>query len=147
MSKMIGKGGVLVSGSVTGPVLISDKGFNGVAAWTKEENFQEGHQAVCYDWQHPWNGIDLAGKILIFPAEVGSTHAPLPYIDLVRNQNGPLAVIVQNPDPLVAIGIFISREWYGPSIPLIEFPFDILRSELKDGDLIEIEEDGTITLL
>ncbi|MBC7002764.1 DUF126 domain-containing protein [Photobacterium sp. BZF1] len=147
MSKVLGQGGVLVEGTVVGPVIISDKGFNGVAAWTKEENFRPGHEAVCYDWQHPWNGIDLAGKILIFPAEVGSTHAPLPYIDLVRKQNGPLAVIVENPDPLVAIGIFISKEWYGPSIPLIEFPFDLLVKELTDGDEIEISIDGTITKL
>jgi len=68
----------------------------------------------------------------------------LPYIDLVRNQNGPVAIIVGNPDPLVAIGIFISKEWYGPSIPLIQFPTDELMKVLKDGDMIEILEDGTI---
>lgn len=144
MSQVIGKGGVLVEGHVKAPVVISDKGFNGVAAWTKPSNFKPGGAAICNDWQHPWNGQDLAGKILIFPAEVGSTHAPLPYIDLVKNQNGPAGIIVSRPDPLVAIGIIISQEWYGPSIPLIEFPEEELAKTLKDGDMIEILEDGTI---
>ncbi|MEL6766160.1 MAG: DUF126 domain-containing protein [Pseudomonadota bacterium] len=146
MPTVIGKGGVLVEGHVKAPVLISDAGFNGVAAWTKDDNFKPGHQAVCNDWQHPWNGTDLAGKILAFPAEVGSTHAPLPYIDLCKNQNGPAAVIVARPDPLVAIGIFISKEWYGPSIPLLQFPTDELAMHVKDGDVIEILEDGTIQI-
>jgi predicted aconitase with swiveling domain len=144
MSKAIGKGGVLVEGRVKAPVIISDHGFNGVAAWTKPGNFQPGKQAVCLDWQHPWNGIDLAGKIMIIPTEIGSTHAPLPWIDLVRNQNGPAGVIVGNPDPLLAIGIMISKEWYGPSIPLLQFPTKELANLLKDGDVIEILEDGTI---
>jgi len=143
-TEIIGKGGVLVAGHIKAPVLISDKGFNGVAAWTKPDNFKPGGAAICLDWQHPWNGTDLAGKILAFPTEVGSTHAPLPWIDLVKNQNGPAGVIVARPDPLLAIGIFISREWYGPSIPLIEFPTDELAKFVKDGDTIEILEDGTI---
>ena len=33
---------------------------------------------------------------------------------------------------------------YGPSIPLIQFPTDELMKVLKDGDMIEILEDGTI---
>ena len=144
MAKIIGRGGMLVEGHARAPVLISDQGFNGVAAWTKEGNFKQGQASVCYDWQHPWNGIDLGGKILAFPAEVGSTHAPLPYIDLVKSQTGPAALIVARPDPLVAIGIFISQEWYGPSIPLIEFPTDELAKHVEDGDTIEILEDGTI---
>jgi predicted aconitase with swiveling domain len=144
MAEIIGKGGVLVAGHVKAPVIMSTQGFNGVAAWTKPRNFEPGGQAICLDWQHEWNETDLAGKIICFPAETGSTHAPLPYIDLVRNQNGPAAVIVGNPDPLVAIGIFISKEWYGPSIPLIQFPTAELMKVLKDGDMIEILEDGTI---
>lgn len=144
MAQVIGKGGVLVEGRVKAPVIISDHGFNGVAAWTKPDNFKPGKQAVCLDWQHPWNGVDLAGKILIIPAETGSTHAPLPWIDLVKNQNGPVGVIVGTPDPLLAIGILISKEWYGPSIPLIQLSEVELAEVLSDGDVIEILEDGTI---
>lgn len=144
MPEIIGKGGVLVEGHAKAPVLISDKGFNGVAAWTKPDNFKPGGAAICLDWQHPWNGIDLAGKILAFPAEVGSTHAPLPYIDLIKDHTGPAAIIVARPDPLLAVGVFISKDWYGPSIPLIMFPTDELAKHAKDGDIIEILEDGTI---
>jgi predicted aconitase with swiveling domain len=129
-------------GRVKAPVIISDHGFNGVAARTKPDNFKPGNQAVCLDWQHPWNGTDLAGKIMIIPAETGSTHAPLPWIDLVKNQNGP--AVVGSPDPLLAIGIIISKEWYGPSIPLIQLSNVELEKVLKDGDVIEILEDGTI---
>ena len=57
---------------------MSTQGFNGVAAWTKPRNFETGGQAICLDWQHEWNETDLAGKIICFPAETGSTHAPLP---------------------------------------------------------------------
>ena len=146
MPTIIGKGGVLVEGHAKAPALLTDKGFNGVAAWTKPENFKPGGAAICLDWQHPWNGIDLAGKILVFPTEVGSTHAPLPYLDLVKNQNGPVGIIVARPDPLVAIRIFLSKDWYGPSIPLVEFPTEELAKHLKDGDEVEILEDGTIQI-
>ncbi|PWJ38538.1 aconitase X swivel domain-containing protein [Sediminitomix flava] len=145
-TEVIGKGGVLIEGAIEAPILISKQGFNGVAAWTKEENFKDGHEAVCYDWQHEWNGVDLKGKIIAFPTEVGSTHAPLPYIDLVKDKNGPAGIIVTVPDPLVAIGVIISKEWYGPSIPLIEFPIDELEKHVKNGDIVQIQEDGTISI-
>mgnify|MGYP003561708397 CR=1 FL=1 len=145
MPEIIGKGGVLVEGHAKAPVLISDKGFNGVAAWTKPDNFKPGGAAICLDWQHPWNGIDLAREDpRLSPAEVGSTHAPLPYIDLIKDQTGPAAIIVARPDPLLAVGVFISKDWYGPSIPLIMFPTDELAKHVKDGDIIEVLEDGTI---
>lgn len=144
MPEIIGKGGVLIEGHVKAPILMTSQGFNGVAAFTKPGNFQPGGAAICNDWQHDWNGTDLAGKILAFPAEVGSTHAPLPYLDLIKNQVGPAAIIVARPDLLVAIGIFLSKDFYGPSIPLIEFPTEELMKVLKDGDTVEILEDGTI---
>ena len=139
------KGTVVMGGTAKGPILMTMTGFNAVAAWTKAKNDSSPeYAALDQDWQHPWNGTDLRGRIICFPAEVGSTHSPLPFLDLIKDKIGPAGIIVGEADPLLLAGNILSEVWYGPSIPIIEYPTEELMKNFKDGDVINISSDGTI---
>ena len=139
------KGNVVIEGTATGQILMTMTAFNAVAAWTKAKNYSSPeYAALDTDWQHPWDGTDLQGRIICFPAEVGSTHSPLPFLDLIKEETGPAGIIVGESDPLLIAGNILSKVWYGPSIPIIEYPTDELMKHFKDGDIVTIGEDGMI---
>lgn len=131
-------GKAIVEGYAKGPALKTDVPVNFTAAFTKPENLIPFQKSVIRDRHHPWYKINVRGKVLIIPAAIGSTHTGLVLLDLCKDQNGPAAIIVEHPDPLLVSGVVLSEVWYEKSIPIIEYPVSEIMDVLQDGQPIEV---------
>jgi len=131
-------GKTIVTGHAKGPALKTSVPVNFTAAFTKPENLIPFQKSVIRDRHHPWYKINVRGKVLVIPAAIGSTHTGLVLLDLCKDQNGPAAIIVEHPDPLLVSGVVLAEVWYEKSIPIIEYPVSQILDTLEDGQSIEV---------
>ena len=82
----------LVEGAATGPLLILEEPLSfwgGVDLTTGK----------LTDVTHPQNGCSLSGHLMIAERTKGSTAGPGALLELIRNGNGPAAILMYEPDP------------------------------------------------
>lgn len=84
------------------------------------------------DKDNELDGVSIKGKILAFPHGKGSTVGPYTIYQLVKEGNGPLAMINEECETIVAVGCIIS------DLPAVD-KIDI--SQIKTGDKITIDGD------
>jgi predicted aconitase with swiveling domain len=128
-------------GEGAGAALVTRQPINFTAALTKIANVLPGKRAELRDAHHPLFGKSIAGKVLVFPSCIGSTHTGLVLLDLVSKGRGPAALIVQHCDSLLVSGIVLSDVWYGRRIPIVEYGDADLFETITDGDHVAV--DGT----
>jgi len=133
------RGRGVVKGIGRGPAMMSTHAVNFTAAFTKTLNVLPFKRAEFQDRHHPWFGKNVKGKVLIFPQCIGSTHTGLVLLDLVRLQNGPAAIIVDQADSLLVSGVVLSEVWYQRAIPIVEYPTSELMEQIGEGDTVEVD--------
>lgn len=146
MSRTLYAGRPIVRGAARGPALSTDVPVNFTAAFTKIPNLLPWRRAEVRDRHHPWFKTNIKDCVLVLPACIGSTHTGLVLLDLVRMHNGPAAIIVDAADSLLVSGVLLSEVWYGTSMPVIEADTTQIRAKLRDGQMIAVDQDGTITV-
>lgn len=88
---------------------------------------------------HPLEGRSVSGKILVFPTGKGSTVGSYVLYALSKAGMGPLAIINETTDPVVAVGCIIGE------IPAID-QVDI--NKLENGQKVEVDADaGVVSIL
>jgi predicted aconitase with swiveling domain len=96
---------------------------------------------------HPLEGKNVSGKVLIFPSGKGSTVGSYVMLQLAKCGKGPAAIINTSAEPIIAVGAIIS------GIPMVDKPekdvFLMIRNGQKigvDGNkgLIEIKKEEKI---
>ena len=141
-----GKG--VIKGRAKGPAMITDKAVNFTAAFTKAEHILPFMKSEVRDRHHPWFKQKVKGKVLVLPTAIGSTHTGLVLLDLVRLQQGPVAIIMDHADSLLVSGIILSEVWYDRAIPVVEYATKELAAHLHEGQEVEVNgETGEITLV
>ncbi len=122
---MILEGRVIKSGEAEGEALVSPTpiGFYGNI---------DPDTGVIIEKGHPLEGKSIAGKILVFPTGKGSTVGSYTIYRLKKNGKAPLAMIVKESEPIIAVGAIIS------DIPMVD-RIDI--SKIKTGMRIRINGD------
>jgi predicted aconitase with swiveling domain len=84
-------------------------------------------------------GRSVAGKVLVFPASIGSAGAWRFLYQLYRHQTHPVALICRElPDPSVAQGAILA------GIPVVCEPEEDVLALIADGDRVEVDGSGTI---
>jgi predicted aconitase with swiveling domain len=131
----------VLPGRGSGPALVTREPINFTAALTKIANVPLSRRAELRDAHHPLFGRNIAGRVLVFPSCIGSTHTGLVLLDLVSKGRGPAALVVQRSDSLLVSGIVLSDVWFGRSIPIVEYPGDDLFDRIADDDPVAV--DGT----
>jgi predicted aconitase with swiveling domain len=87
-------------------------------------------------------GRSLAGKVLVFPASIGSAGAWRFLYQLYRHGTHPVALVCGNlPDPSVVQGAILA------GIPIVSEPEVDVLTAIADGDRVEVEVDGDGRLL
>lgn len=102
----------LVAGRAEGQVLVLDEplGFwGGIDPATGE----------IVDVHHPQAGANVAGRVLVLPGGRGSSSSSSVFAEAVRAGTAPAAVILLEPDPILALGAIVARELYGRAIPVV----------------------------
>ncbi len=131
-------GRIVVDGACDAPALVTRQAINFTAAMCKVPNMLPSKRAEVRDAHHELYKQNVAGKALVFPACIGSTHTGLVLLDLVSLERGPAALIVQNCDSLLISGVVLSEVWFDKAIPIIEYPHKDLFDHVANGERVRI---------
>lgn len=117
----------------------------GEAVFTKEPlSFWGGYDAQTgniIDRHHELYGTNVAGKILILPGGRGSSTGSGILVEAIRRGTAPRAMILKQPDPILALGAIVGRELYNRVMPLIVVSeSDFARLQQAQVVRIEIEQ-------
>jgi predicted aconitase with swiveling domain len=89
------------------------------------------------DRRHPQAGVPLAGRILVMPFGRGSSSSSTVLAEAIRVGTAPAAIVLLEPDPILALGAAVARELYGRSLPVVVLP---------PGDYERIRTGDTVTV-
>ena len=71
------------------------------------------------DAHHPQRGANLAGRVLVMPSGRGSSSSASVLAEAARAGTAPVAIVLGEPDLILAIGAHVAEELYGIRIPVI----------------------------
>lgn len=97
------------------------------------------------DAHHPQRGALLAGRVLVMPASRGSSSSSSVFAEAARAGHAPAAILLGEPDLILAIGSAVAEELYGKRIPVLVLEPDDLAA-IPDGAVVSVSEDGEVTL-
>ena len=142
------KGRVVAPGTVTAECLVSKGGLNTLASFQKALQFGD-KKATCGDQNNPdLYGKQMAGKALCLPQTIGSTTGGLVLYCACSMKRQPACMLFSEPiDSLAAAGAILSDVWTDSSMPTIDSLGDDFLDAVKNGEMLKIDEDGTVTVL
>jgi predicted aconitase with swiveling domain len=130
-------GHVVVAGRARGPALVS----------TEPLSFWGGYDSATgtiIDRAHPLAGRTAAGTVLVLPFSRGSSTTTAVLLEAIRARTAPAAVVVTGRDTFFALASIVAEQMYGRGIPVVSIAAEALAT-VRDGDVLTIEPDGTIT--
>ncbi len=67
-----------------------------------------------------WGGMDPGtGRVLVMPSGRGSSSSSSVLAEAIRAGTSPAAIVLLEPDPIVALGAVVARELYGRTVPVV----------------------------
>ena len=125
------EGRVLQEGSATGVALRLDEPLSlwgGLDPGTGE----------IIDRRHPQSGAVVTGRILLMPAGRGSSSSSSVLAEAIRARTAPAAIVMREPDGIVALGALVAAELYELAMPVVVVPPDLFDS-FEEGSTISIQ--------
>ena len=141
-------GRIVAPGTVTAPALVSHSGLNTLASFQKALQFGD-KKATCGDQNNPdLYGKEMVGKALCLPQTIGSTTGGLVLYCACAMQRQPACMLFSKPvDSLAAAGSILASVWLdGIQMPVIDSLGDDFLEAVKTGDLVEVQQDGTVVI-
>lgn len=89
------------------------------------------------DAHHPQRGANVAGRVLVMPAARGSSSSASVLAEAVRAGTAPVAILLAEPDLILAIGAAVAGELYGVRVPVQVVAAEAYRS-IQDGAEIDL---------
>ncbi len=83
------------------------------------------------DPRHPQVGSNVAGRVLVMPAGRGSSSSSSVLAEAIRAGTAPAAIVLLEPDPIIALGAIVARELYGATMPVVVAHADVPRARLR----------------
>jgi predicted aconitase with swiveling domain len=95
---------------------------------------------VIIDVHHPQRGAVVTGTVLVMPGGRGSSSSSSVLAESIRAGTAPAAIVLAEPDPIIALGALVARELYGASFPIVVLEVN----ELRTGSevIVSAREDG-----
>ena len=141
-------GRIVAPGTVTAPALVSHSGLNTLASFQKALQFGD-KKATCGDQNNPdLYGKEMVGKALCLPQTIGSTTGGLVLYCACAMQRQPACMLFSKPiDSLAAAGSILASVWLdGIQMPVIDSLGDDFLEAVKTGDLVDVQQDGTVVI-
>lgn len=92
------------------------------------------------DVHHPQHGQSVTGRVLVMPTGRGSSSASSVLAEAVRVGTAPVAIVLSEPDEIVALGSLVAEEIYGTVTPVVVLaPQLAAKHGLATGHAIEID--------
>lgn len=96
------------------------------------------------DRRHPQHGESMTGTVLVMPGGRGSSSSSTVLAEAIRLGTAPAAIVLTEPDSIVALGALVAEELYGIVVPVL------LMSEppdLRTGDAVRVGRDGSLSVV
>lgn len=84
------------------------------------------------DARHPQRGESVAGRVLVMPAVRGSSSSSSILAEAIRAGTAPAAILLGEPDLILAVGAAVGEELYGRRVPVVVLSRDELAG-IADG--------------
>jgi predicted aconitase with swiveling domain len=97
------------------------------------------------DARHPQRGASLAGRVVVMPAARGSSSSSSVLAEAVRSGHAPAAILLGEPDLILAVGAAVAEELYGVRVPVLVVAPEELAT-IGDGQVLAVAEDGEVTI-
>ncbi|MGZ8626547.1 MAG: aconitase X swivel domain-containing protein [Actinomycetota bacterium] len=120
----------LVAGAAEGETLVLDEPLSfwgGVDPAT----------GAIVDVHHPQRGANVAGRVLVMPSGRGSSSCSSVLAEVIRAGTAPVAIVLLEPDPIVALGAIVARELYGRAMPVV-----VASTPPADGTRVRVDATG-----
>jgi predicted aconitase with swiveling domain len=85
------------------------------------------------DAHHPQRGAILTGRVVVMPSGRGSSSSASVLAEAVRAGTAPAAIVLGEPDLILAIGAAVAEELYGVRVPVLVLPPSELAA-IRDGE-------------
>ena len=95
------------------------------------------------DARHPQRGARLSGRVVVMPSGRGSSSSASVLAEAVRAGSAPAAILLAEPDLILAIGSAVAEELYGVVVPVIALDPGRL-ARIVDGAEVRVATDGTV---
>lgn len=125
----MGDGRSLVTGEARGPALILDEPLSFWGGVDPETG-------RVIDVHHPQLGVTVTGRVLVMPSGRGSSSSSSVLVESVQAGTGPVAIVMREPDPIIALGAIVVRELFGTRFPVVVVDEATYRSLRNDAILI-----------
>ena len=130
---------VLVAGAASGEALVLDEPLS---FWGGVDP----SDGRIIDRHHPQHGEIVHGKVLVMPSGRGSSSSSSVLAETLRAGTGPVAILLAESDPIVALGSVVAGELYGDSIPVLVVDRFVYEG-ITAGQVFRIEPDGRMVSL
>ncbi|HEX6127687.1 MAG TPA: DUF126 domain-containing protein [Candidatus Limnocylindria bacterium] len=131
------RGRVLAPGAATGRALVLTEPLS---LW----GGLDPSSGLLIDPHHPQRGASLAGRVVVMPAARGSSSSSSVLAEAARAGVAPAALLLGEPDLILAVGAAVAEELYGVRIPVLALPPEELAA-VPDGASLTVGEDGTVS--
>lgn len=132
------RGAVLADGVAEGLALVLDEPLS---LWG---GVDPGSGAII-DVRHPQAGTSVAGRVLVMRSVRGSSSSSSVLAEAVRAGVAPAAILLGEPDLILAVGAAVGEELYGVRVPVLHLAVAQLDS-IPDGAAVSIHEGGEVTM-
>jgi predicted aconitase with swiveling domain len=97
------------------------------------------------DVRHPQVGASVTGRVLVMRSVRGSSSSSSVLAESVRAGAAPAAILLGEPDLILAVGAAVAEELYGIRVPVLQLaPAEL--DAVRDGSAVSIREGGEVTL-
>lgn len=142
------KGRVLNPGYYKGEAVVSHGGVNTLATFQKSALMHKKKVIVADQNNKDIYGKNITGVALCLPQTIGSTTGGMVLQVICSMGINPACMLFsEHVDSLAGAGIVLSTVWEGSKMIAIDSLGDKFLKTIKTGDMIEVTEDGTVTIL
>ncbi len=90
------------------------------------------------DTHHQQLGVRLTGLVVCMPWGRGSSSSSSVLAEAIRLRTAPAAIVLVEPDPVIALGAIVAEELYGRSVPIVVAAPEAHR-QIVDGAAITVD--------
>lgn len=96
----------------------------------------DGATGEIIDIRHPQRGTSLAGRVVALASGRGSSSSSSVLAELIRVGRAPAALLLEQPDPILVLGVLAASELYGAALPVV------VLDNLPSGSWAEVDASG-----
>jgi uncharacterized protein len=129
----MGEGRTLAAGEARGPVLVLDEPLSFWGGVDPETG-------RVIDVHHPQRGVRVTGRVLVMPSGRGSSSSSSVLVESIHAGTGPVAIVMREPDPIIALGAIVLRELFGTRFPVVVVD-EATYGSLRDDAVVIVRAD------